>query len=55
MTANKCSITVSVKVSWWLKLYLKTLYMICFVLGTTPDEQKLKFYIEKGVSFNIKK
>lgn len=45
----KVSITIRVKVKWWLKLYLSGLSMVCWLTGNEPDWDKVNAWVERGI------
>ena len=45
----QASMTIKVKVKWWLKLYLSGLIMICWLTDNEPDVDKVQFWLNKGI------
>ena len=43
-------ITVTISVSWWLRLYLYALIVWCTVTGMVPSEERLLYWVNKGLS-----
>lgn len=42
-------IVVEVRVSWWLRMYLRGLEFFCRLHGTEPNWEKVKAKIKAGV------
>lgn len=50
-----CTLSVEVKIRWWLPLYLKTLTLFCQMVQREPDDVKVSAFIAKyGVSQKMK-
>lgn len=48
MTAlNEIKITIHLR--WWLILYLKTVFLFCVLLDLVPDEDRLMYWVMRGL------
>ena len=47
MATNR--VTVSIRVAWWLVLYIHVLVFFCKLMETEPDDEKLAKVIERGI------
>ena len=41
-------LTMNIEFSWWLKLYLRSLILLCKMFNVTPDDDKLANIIRRG-------
>lgn len=41
-------LTMHIEFSWWLKLYLRSLIILCNTFNVVPDDDKLASTIRKG-------
>lgn len=44
------TITVRLHAAWWLHMYLYALVVCCHFTGLSPHEQRLTYWIRKGLS-----
>lgn len=44
------TVTLQVKVSWWLTAYVTLLGLFCRLHGTEPDWQKLERVLERAIT-----
>lgn len=47
------TIAVRLHVAWWLRLYLYGLVICCTLTGMTPHQDRLLYWITKGLSVRI--
>lgn len=52
-SASVGAVTVEVRLSWWLRLYLQTLGFLCCVLKTEPDWERLEVWIRRGIHVRV--
>jgi len=43
------NVRITIRLRWWLRLYLWTRVMLCIALHTRPDIEKMTFWISKGI------
>jgi len=48
-----CSITVSIKLAWWLRAYLRGVGFISELTGLEPDPEKVSWWVERGVTIKL--
>jgi hypothetical protein len=48
-----CSIEVSVRVAWWLPLYLHGLAFVCAVMRTEPDWVKVNRTLDRAIIVRV--
>lgn len=49
------SLSVEIKSRWWLRVYIKTLTMLCLMMRCEPDYQKVgNFIVKYGISHKLK-
>lgn len=42
-----CEFLVTIKVRWWVKVYISGVYYFSIIFNTTPDYNKMADFIEK--------
>lgn len=47
--ANLKSIKIKIKIKAWVKLYLKSLSLFCYLTGFKPNIENVKKLIKRGV------
>lgn len=52
--AQEVSVTISVKVSWWVPIYLRGLSIFCQITGVEPDMSRVSRVIERGVKTKVR-
>lgn len=40
---------VQITTAWWLPLYLRTLTLVCLVMGTEPDMAKVDQVVKRAI------
>jgi hypothetical protein len=48
------TITLTIKVRWWLRWYLAGVLLTSRVTGLVPDLAKVDYWIGRGVRFTVK-
>lgn len=48
------TLTVNIKLAWWLKVYLNTLHALCYLMDCEPNMDRAGYWISKGVSVKAK-
>lgn len=51
--SKQLTLTFSVHMAWWLKPYLQALSFFAFVSNATPDPEKLKKVLIRGVVVKV--
>lgn len=46
----QCSITITVKVAWWVRPYISSLALIARVTGLRPDPDRVQRVLMRGVT-----
>lgn len=49
-TPRHITMTVHIKVAWWLRPYLYVLACFCWLHGTEPNPEKLRRALAKGIT-----
>ena len=50
----KATMTLTVKVAWWLPLYLHGVAFVSMVMGLEPDMAKVEAVVTKGVKVVVR-
>jgi hypothetical protein len=53
MTAS--SLVVSIRMAWWLRVYLNTLALLCRAFDAEPNWQRAGYWVSRGIRIEIKK
>jgi hypothetical protein len=48
-TGEARTLVVTLTVTWWLRLYLRTLATLCRALSTEPDMERVSYWLAKGI------
>lgn len=51
--AKSVQITVTVRASWWLRLYLSGVVLCAQMTGLEPDWQKVQKVVRRGLTFKV--
>lgn len=54
MMTKHSTITVQVRIAWWLKWYMAGVIMMCRLTGLDFDEAKVRWYVRRGVKVKAK-
>ena len=46
----QCSITLTVRVAWWVRPYIQSVAIFAFLTGMTPDPKKIAKTVMRGVT-----
>jgi len=52
--AAPSTLVVTVRLAWWLRLYLATLIALCRLLGTEPNPDRLGYWVARGLRVRIR-
>ena len=44
------TLMLSIRLAWWLRLYLRGLAFFCSLHGTEPNQDRLRWWFRKGVT-----
>lgn len=47
------TVTISVRVAWWVRWYLSGVAFVAQITGTTPNAAKLTRWIGRGLSVRV--
>lgn len=50
---HKGSITLQVRIAWWVPVYLRTLEFFCLTFGTEPDFGKVGATLKRGLRVEV--
>lgn len=53
MSVSIDKMSVRIKLSWWLRVYLNTLGVLCNLTGMEPNNERVGLWISKGVRVKI--
>lgn len=48
------SFVVTVRLKWWLRLYLGTLNVLCRWLGTEPNPDRVGYWVSRGLRIQVR-
>jgi hypothetical protein len=54
MASERCIVTITVRVRWWLRLYLSGVVMMSWFTGLYPDMAKVRWYVRQGVKVRVR-
>ena len=46
------SMTIKVRIAWWVRWYISGVALCAFLTGSQPDMEKIKAKVMKGVILN---
>ncbi|BFT81758.1 hypothetical protein GVv1_25500 [Enterobacter pseudoroggenkampii] len=50
-----CRLSVEIKSTWWLPVYIKTLTLFCLMMRYEPDYRKVdEFIVKYGISQKVR-
>jgi len=52
--AKHPTITVQVRIAWWLKWYIAGVIMMCRLTGLDFDEAKVRRYVRRALKVRVK-
>lgn len=47
------SITVSIKLAWWLRLYLRAVGFACDLTGLEPNMDRVGWWVARGITVKL--
>lgn len=47
------TITLKVKVAWWVPVYVNTIAFICRLTDQLPDEDKMAYWVQRGITIEL--
>lgn len=47
-------ITLTIKVSWWVKWYIRGVAYMCALTGQDPDMDKVAYWVRKGLLVKVR-
>lgn len=53
MSVSQVKVNVRIRLRWWLRPYLWTLVAFCVLTKQLPDEEKLAYWITKGLKTDV--
>lgn len=53
MAAIPQTITLDVRIAWWLRHYLFGVATMCALTGMEPNPDRLHYWIDKGVTVKV--
>lgn len=53
----KCTheITVTIRCAWWVRAYIDGVILMSCLTGLRPDEEKLTYWLTKGIRMKVEK
>ena len=48
------TITLKVRVSWWVKPYIRAIGLLCAITGLQPDADKISQTVMRGMRLEVK-
>jgi hypothetical protein len=43
------AVTITLRLTWWLRIYMSTLALLCYLTGMEPDMERVGYWIKKGI------
>ena len=47
------NIKITVKVAFWLKWYVASLALMCYITRCEPDPEKFDYWVRKALAFEL--
>lgn len=44
---------ITIRLTWWLRLYLVTLAVLCRLLGTEPNPARVSYWVARGLRVRV--
>jgi hypothetical protein len=47
------TLTLRIKLAWWVPLYVNTLAILCHLLNAEPNMDRVRYWIGRGVKVRV--
>lgn len=47
------TVTITIRLTWWLRIYLMTIALLCEITGMEPNMDRVGFWIKKGIRLDL--
>ena len=51
--ASASTLVITVRLTWWLRLYLASLLFLCRLLGTEPNWERFSYWVSRGLRVRV--